>query len=242
MNVNGVSTQQRVRQLLPGIKRAILKAEEGLTDRKPWQVHAESSSYAMTQGPNHAVYHSSEGGSLLTTLDNLKLDPRLIFGDLGAGLGMACFAAAGYFNDVVGFEVDERFHNAAEEIRISFGLDSILFLHQDFTARTYSFKYLGVVYFYKPFFENFNLIMGATLLRLSTGAIIISRGACDSSVFPSEYFRELPESVKRASYLETLRIYEKTHDADPSLIKHLLSQAEQTSPDQAISSPDRPGK
>ena len=172
------------------IERAVKQAEKklmphgSLCQTDDWRL-------APTDGPRAAVYMATPPLELLELFESLRetidLSAYHHFADLGSGLGMASFAAATIFEQVTGFECDERLFLKAEQIRQQFGIANVNFLKRDFTRRP-NLKDFDLVYFWKPFRDDFIHQMGKILRKTKPGTLIISRIFTDEHLFDQRRF------------------------------------------------------
>jgi hypothetical protein len=134
-----------------------------------------------------------------------RLSTHKHYASLGSGLGMDCFTAAEYrepetglqFSTITGFEFDQRLCAEARGIAQEFGFENVTFINEDFIRSPHADPSLfDVIYFYRPFVDNFIPLMAERLRKTSPGTIVISRLFTFPSVFSSEFFRQIypPES------------------------------------------------
>jgi hypothetical protein len=144
-----------------------------------------------TSAPNRAEYASLSSLMLLDHIEELQLDPGLIFADLGSGLGAACFAASTYFKEVHGFEYDPRLAMEAERLREGLGFNNVVFHQGDFLKADLS-KY-GVLYFFHPFRDNFVPLMAKRMENISSGTYVISQvfNYARPSIFTERLFERI---------------------------------------------------
>lgn len=124
-------------------------------------------------GPRNPWYEGTPIPDVLKHLDTLNLAPNRRFVDLGSGLGSACFAAAAVFDRVTGIEQNAKFLKEAENIRRTFNISSVRFEQGDFMCLP--LDPFDVVFFYKPFADDFGMHMRKKLLETARGTYIISR-------------------------------------------------------------------
>ena len=108
---------------------------------------------------------------------------------LGSGVGMSAFTAADHFKWIVGFEADPQLVIAAENIRQQFGILNIDFRLADFLKADLSG--FDVIYFYRPFLEQFHQKMANKLLETRPGTIIMARDVGQQPILPSQTFQLL---------------------------------------------------
>ena len=172
------------------IERAVKQAEKKLM---PNALVYKTNGWRLspTNGPRDPVYEATPPIELLGLFESLSetigLSSYRHFADLGSGLGMASFTAAAIFEKVTGFECDARLLSKAEEIRRQFGITNVNFLKKDFT-RQRDLKDFDIVYFYKPFREDFIHQIGKALGRTKSGTLIISRIFTDEHLFDRRRF------------------------------------------------------
>jgi methylase of polypeptide subunit release factors len=144
------------------------------------------------RGPRSPHYGGTPIQSLLDHLDKLSLPSQHHFADLGAGLGAACFAAAAKFDQVTGFETQKRIRTEAETLRKMYGINHVRFINQDFMEEEASLRSFNVIYFFKPFSENFFVRIREKLLETEPGTVIISRRFMGRELYDKFNFDFLP--------------------------------------------------
>jgi predicted RNA methylase len=161
------------------------------TDRDLRELEPQDVIVFPTYAPNRAEYGSLSSLMLLGHLEELQLDPKLVFADLGSGLGAACFAAATYFNQVHGLEYDPRLVMEAERLREGLGFNNVVFHQGDFLKADLS-KY-GVLYLFHPFSENFVPLMAERMDHIPSGTYVISQvfNHARPSIFTERLFERI---------------------------------------------------
>lgn len=164
-----------IRTKLPHIKAAVRQAEKRIMPHPESQAKLGHSPDILfkTSGPRGPWYEGTPIPEVLDHLDELNLPPHLHFVDLGSGLGNACFAAAAVFDRVTGIEQNPEFLREADKIRFKFSLSNVRFQNQDFVL--VPLKPFDVIFFYKPFADDFGMHMRKKLLETAPGTYIISR-------------------------------------------------------------------
>lgn len=164
-----------MRTKLPHIMTAAREAEQRIRPHPNLHLrHGRSLEVLFpTSGPRNPWYEGTPIPDILNHLDTLDLAPNRHFVDLGSGVGNVCFAAAAVFDRVTGIEQKREFLLEAEHIRVQFNLSSVSFHHQDFVR--VPLRPFDVIYFYKPFADDFGMHMRKKLLETAHGTYIISR-------------------------------------------------------------------
>ena len=170
-----VALRNNIRTKLPHIQQAIHAAEKRIAPPPKHRAQLGHSSDVLfpTSGPRGPWYEGTPIPEVLAHLDRLDLPPHLHFVDLGSGLGNVCFAAAAVFDRVTGLEQNPEFLMEAEKIRFKFRLSHVRFQNQDFVR--VPLKPFDVIFFYKPFADDFGVHMRKKLLETAPGTYIISR-------------------------------------------------------------------
>jgi len=148
-----------------------------------------------TAAPRNATYTSSRIRPFLDTIQELKLPWETRFADLGSGLGNIGFAAARCFREVTLFEYDKRLLQASEEIGREQELDNIIYRNEDFTKA--DLTGIDVLFFFKPFRDDFVEKMIEVVERTKPGTIVIGyAAACElPGIFSFRYFRPIPTRI-----------------------------------------------
>jgi SAM-dependent methyltransferase len=123
-----------------------------------------------TAGPGVAMHLATAPGNFISFLQRSGIPRDLHFVDLGSGLGLACFAAAAYFEHVTGIEIDPAVAAEAEKVRAQF----------------------DVVYFFMPFFKNFEQLMGEKLKEARPGTYILYHQFPLRALTNRHFFRPIP--------------------------------------------------
>ena len=140
-----------------------------------------------TRAARNAEYSTISAEVFLQRIEELGLDPNLVFADLGSGLGAACFAAAFHFKQVYGLELDLRLVAEAKRLQQKLGFGSVIFRHQDFLKADLS--EFDVLYTFHPFSKNFVPLMKKRLRDIPSKTIVISNvfNYARSKIFTSEH-------------------------------------------------------
>lgn len=171
-----VALRNSIRTKLPHIMHAVRQVEKRIIPPEHRARLGHSSDVLFpTSGPRGPWYEGTPIPEVLAHLDRLDLPPHLHFVDLGSGLGNVCFAAAAVFDRVTGLEQKPEFLMEAEKIRIKFRLSSVRFQNVDFVRRDVPLTPFNVIFFYKPFADDFGMHMRIKLLETAPGTYIISR-------------------------------------------------------------------
>ena len=154
-----------------------------------------------TAAPNKGYYQRTNLFLFNLFLFSIDLPLHKRFVDLGHGFGGHCFIAKNYFKNVTGIEGDEKIFELSKESRSNLGsryksvdLKFGNFLEEDLSP-------FDVIYFARPFLENFEKLMGDKLLEAKPGTTVISYIYGDhkyGDLFPSQGFRKMiwdPSSV-----------------------------------------------
>ncbi len=162
-----------IRQNVEKIQARIKEAEKKLLP-KEWKVKEFFGSiYIPLDGPRDPAYQGTPVSRFLGYLDKLSLPRRYPFVDLGSGLGAACYGAAEHFERVTGYESNRAIFDEAENIHSEFGIDNVKFINTDFMQVPLSpFR---VVFFFRPFADNFFEEIRPKLLETEPGTYLISR-------------------------------------------------------------------
>ncbi|KPJ69400.1 hypothetical protein AMJ44_03955 [candidate division WOR-1 bacterium DG_54_3] len=163
----------------------------------------------QTSAPNKGSYQCTSPFSFNGFLSMVDLPSKGRFIDLGHGFGCPCFVAKNYFEDVVGIEGDRDLFEFSirnrsildpryQSVDLRFGN----FLGKDLSS-------FNVIYFSRPFDERFEERMGEKLLKVKSGAKIISyflRNINYKDLFPSSNFHEI---VWDSSPFRSFLLFEK---------------------------------
>lgn len=162
--------------------------------------------YLHTDGPRRPIHHVTPYQELLNHVKILNISPESKAGVLGSGLGMASYTLASRVKDVTGWEIDPEIYAEAEGIRQSFNISNISFIKDDFLTGA-DLSTFSLIYFYKPFTDNFIEVMGEKLKETVPGTIVISRRFCHIRTFnPSDFLVIHPKSLDITS-LESILTY-----------------------------------
>jgi len=184
-----------IRQNVEKIQARIKEAEIKLLP-KEWGIKEfYGSIYIPLDGPRDPAYQGTPVSRFLEYLDKLSLPQRYQFVDLGSGLGAACYGAAEHFERVTGYENNQVIFEEAENIRSEFGIDNVKFINTDFMRISLSpFK---VVFFFRPFADNFFEEIRPKLLETRPGTRLISRQFRLPEVFSGADFSLMEELARQ---------------------------------------------
>lgn len=172
MRITPIPSQSRakLREIAAEVKRTELRfiSPEAVHDFKP-----EAWKLFYTAAPRLSIHEATPPELLLPFLENNAFPRDEHFADLGAGLGMASFSAAAFYDNVTGFEYDPLVCGEAERIARQFGIKNVLFRQEDFTKADLS--RFSTLFIYKPFFRNFDSIMRGLMEDLMPGTKVICR-------------------------------------------------------------------
>jgi len=189
-------TFMQISPALRGIVQRVKTAEKRMvTSKAPFITTSDGWTSFYTQGNRKPGYAATPPSLFLMHMNQLKrevpslISPQAHFADLGSGLGMTCFTAATLFGQVTGFEIDARLCAAAEQIASDSKISNVQFLNRDFIREALSLY--DILYFYYPFHEGFDEIMGEKLAELKPGTLIISRRKRLSRLFNSGMFNRV---------------------------------------------------
>ncbi len=166
------------------IKQAVIQAEKKYL--KP------NSGIFFTQGSRTTLHAPTEPQLLIEHLKEVnRARPKLLSRGfnaavLGAGLGLSSFTLAQFFRSVTGFEIDPRLCQDAEKIRRRFGIQNVVFQQGDFLEK--EIWPFNLLYFYRPFYSNFNALMRQKLAETFPGTVIISHMLGAEVLFEPELF------------------------------------------------------
>lgn len=172
MMISPVPSQSyaKLRAIAAEVKRTELRFinPEAIHDFKP-----EAWKLFQTAAPRIAIHEATPPELLLPFLENNAFPREEHIADLGSGLGMASFTAGCYYLNVTGFELDPLVCGEAERIASQFQVDNVQFRQEDFTQADLS--RFSTIFFYKPFFRNFDSIMRGLMEDLMPGTKVICR-------------------------------------------------------------------
>jgi predicted RNA methylase len=177
---------------LSRMETAVWRAERKFVSAREARILSPGEAIVFpTRAPNHAEYASLSPVLLLVHIEELDLDPELVFADLGSGLGAACFAAAFHFKRVVGLELDPRLVEEAQRLQKQLGFDNVAFRNEDFLKADLSG--CGVLYLFHPFSDNFVPLMAERLRDIPSGTLVISRvfNYARPGIFTAEFFERV---------------------------------------------------
>jgi hypothetical protein len=186
------ASQRTLLDKLIQINKVIEQSEKSLYARRKGR-YFNASNLLQTDAPRRGVYLKTNIFHLGEYLYKVSL-PRGSFTDLGSGLGGVCSVANNLgFYPIVGYEDDLDIFFRAINIRekkLGKEYKGIQFINSDFMkAEISSFD---VIYFFRPFYKNFERLMGEKLRESKPGALIISRTRDfqdQELIFPSSIFR-----------------------------------------------------
>jgi protein-L-isoaspartate O-methyltransferase len=141
--------------------RVLKQAENGL-----------KSPFFATEAPRGSTYFGSQYWPVMRAIHELDMPRDWSFADLGSGLGNICFPAATHFNIVVGFELDTALFNTAVRCGQVLGFDNVHFRQEDFLAA--DLRHFNVIFFFKPFNNDFVELMSRKMRELSPGTRVIA--------------------------------------------------------------------
>jgi hypothetical protein len=195
---------RKIRRIEEEVKKVEKKFLKGIWGKIAKEIGA---AYFCTKAPHQAAYGHTHPKLFFQHLLSLKLDPYLPFVDLGSGFGMAVFTASLYFKKAVGFECDPRLHAKAQELRNLLKLKNVELINQNFLKADLSpFR---VFYFFKPFYEDFDQLMGEKLKEVEPGSIIISHYYFNRTLFPTKFFTLLEKKRKPVKPIRFFTIVRK---------------------------------
>lgn len=152
-----------------------------------------------TYAPNGAYYQSSSLSLFNVFLHEIDLPLHKRFVDLGHGFGGPCFIAKNYFENVAGIEGDRKIFKLSKKNRSRLGRSRLGRRYKSIDLKLGNFlkedlSFFDVIYFSKPFLENFEKLMGDKLLEVKPGTMVISYIYGDHKyrdLFPSHSFRKI---------------------------------------------------
>jgi hypothetical protein len=175
------------RRNAPQIQAAIKEAEWKLVP-KDWKSAKFFGNIVIPlDGPRLPEYKGTPVERTLTHLDKLALPSDYHFVDLGSGLGGPCFAAAAHFDRVTGIENNDALFSETVKIRDRFGISNVVFRKEDFMG--IPLTPFNIVFFFKPYCDNFFEEMRVKMLETAPGTYIISRQFKANEIFDPAYFK-----------------------------------------------------
>jgi SAM-dependent methyltransferase len=181
-------------------ERAVWNAEKGFA-AKGGQIMSTYGDWECfpTAAPRRATYTSTRIRPFLSIVNELKLPWDVRFADLGSGLGNIGFAAARCFKEVTLYELDGELLERSKEIGKEQKLDNIIYKHEDLVNADLSEK--DVIFFFKPFRDNYIVLMQEVVERTRPGTIVIAYTAeCEHpEIFSPRHFREIPTRISAVS-------------------------------------------
>jgi hypothetical protein len=184
-----------IRQNVEKIQARIKEAEKKLMLKEWGTDQFFGNVYIPLDGPRDPAYQGTPVFRSLEYLDKLSLPQRYQFVDLGSGLGAACYGAAEHFERVTGYENNQLIFEEAENIRSESGIDNVRFINTDFMR--ISLSPFRVVFFFRPFAENFFEEIRPKLLETEPGTYIISRQFRLPEIFDESNFSLLEKLARQ---------------------------------------------
>ncbi len=192
------------------ISRLVMKSERRFFESKG-KKFTDVFSAIETKAPRGARYQRTNPSTLNSFLSEANLPSEGKIADLGTGFGLPCFIFKLYFDKVFGYEGDDEIFMELKNIQPKLGpfYSSIEFRLGDFLKKDLS--QFDILYFYRPFADQFTELMRDKLESLRKGTKVISYtifGYPDEkkSIFLPDNFKEIPwDPFERGS----IRIFER---------------------------------